>query len=85
MQVIENIPPEQINGPRPGRVSILFSANAEHPVIITAWSDNTARVWDPSIHGTPVERLDDPPEIALARLIPIARMQHEHYNTYWLT
>lgn len=29
MQVIENIPPDQIIGPRPGRVSIIFQSNAE--------------------------------------------------------
>ena len=29
MQVIENIPPDQIVGPRPGRVSILFESNGE--------------------------------------------------------
>jgi len=29
MQVIENIPPDQIIGPRPGRVSILFESNGE--------------------------------------------------------
>jgi hypothetical protein len=29
MQVIGNIPPEQISGPRPGRVSIRFEANGE--------------------------------------------------------
>ena len=29
MQVIEDIPPEQIRGPRPGRVSLLFEAGAD--------------------------------------------------------
>jgi hypothetical protein len=29
MQVIENIPPDQISGPRPGRVSITFESNGE--------------------------------------------------------
>ena len=29
MQVIETIPPEQIRGPRPGRVSLLFEAGAD--------------------------------------------------------
>jgi hypothetical protein len=29
MQVIENIPPDQIVGPRPGRVSIFFESNGE--------------------------------------------------------
>ncbi|HJS20682.1 MAG TPA: hypothetical protein VJ785_18195 [Anaerolineales bacterium] len=29
MQIIENIPPDQIAGPRPGRVSMIFQANAE--------------------------------------------------------
>jgi hypothetical protein len=29
MQVIENIPPEQIRGPRPGRVSLFFEAGTE--------------------------------------------------------
>jgi hypothetical protein len=29
MQIIENIPPGQISGPRPGRVSISFEVNGE--------------------------------------------------------
>jgi hypothetical protein len=29
MQIIENIPPDQISGPRPGRVSILFESNGQ--------------------------------------------------------
>jgi hypothetical protein len=29
MHVIENIPPEQIRGPRPGRVSLLFEAGSD--------------------------------------------------------
>ena len=33
MQVIEGIPTEQIVGPRPGRVSILFQANAEKEAV----------------------------------------------------
>jgi hypothetical protein len=33
MQVIENIPPEQIAGPRPGRVSIVFQSSTAQTVI----------------------------------------------------
>ncbi len=33
MQVIENIPPEQIVGPQPGRVSIIFQSNGDQKVI----------------------------------------------------
>ena len=33
MQVIENIPQEQIVGPRPGRVNIIFQSNADQKVI----------------------------------------------------
>ena len=33
MQVIENIPPEQIAGPQPGRVSIIFQSNSDQKVV----------------------------------------------------
>ncbi len=33
MQVIENIPPEQIVGPRPGRVSIIFQSNGDQKAV----------------------------------------------------
>jgi hypothetical protein len=33
MQVIENIPPEQIVGPQPGRVSIIFHSNGDQKVV----------------------------------------------------
>ena len=33
MQVIENIPPDQIVGPRPGRVSIAFQINSEQKFV----------------------------------------------------
>lgn len=33
MQIIEAIPPEQIQGPRPGRVSIIFEANGEQSAV----------------------------------------------------
>jgi hypothetical protein len=33
MQIIEEIPPEQIVGPRPGRVTIGFQSNAEQTVV----------------------------------------------------
>jgi len=33
MQVIENIPPDQIVGPRPGRVSIAFQISSEQTVV----------------------------------------------------
>ena len=29
MQVIENIPPDQIVGPRPGRVGVMFESNGQ--------------------------------------------------------
>jgi hypothetical protein len=34
MQVIENIPPDQIVGPRPGRVGIIFESNGERQGVI---------------------------------------------------
>ena len=33
MQVIENIPPEQIVGPQPGRVSMIFQSNGDQKII----------------------------------------------------
>ena len=33
MQVIENIPPEQIAGPQPGRVSIIFQSNSDQKIV----------------------------------------------------
>ncbi len=33
MQVIKNIPPDQIVGPRPGRVTIIFQSNMEQKVV----------------------------------------------------
>lgn len=33
MQVIEDIPPEQIRGPRPGRVSLFFEAGADRTAV----------------------------------------------------
>lgn len=33
MQVIQNIPPEQIMGPQPGRVSIVFQSNSDQKIV----------------------------------------------------
>ncbi len=33
MQVIENIPPEQIAGPQPGRVSIIFQSSGDQKIV----------------------------------------------------
>jgi hypothetical protein len=33
MQVIENIPTEQIEGPQAGRVTIMFQSNAQQQVV----------------------------------------------------
>ncbi|HZJ24001.1 MAG TPA: hypothetical protein VFD54_11870 [Anaerolineales bacterium] len=33
MQVIESIPPEKIEGPRPGRVSLEFRSGSEHKFV----------------------------------------------------
>jgi hypothetical protein len=33
MQVIENIPPEQLVGPRPGRVNIIYQTGADQKVL----------------------------------------------------
>jgi len=33
MQVIENIPPEQIAGPQPGRVSLIFQSNGDQKMV----------------------------------------------------
>ena len=33
MQVIQNIPPEQIAGPQPGRVSIIFQSNGDQKAV----------------------------------------------------
>ena len=59
MQVIQNIPPEQIMGPQPGRVSITFQSNGDQKIV--NFSINQYQALAPGLGGLEIyEALQTP-------------------------